>query len=340
VTVTRLVSGLNTPWAVAPLPGGGALITEKGGRLLHFDDAWESRTISGLPEIAVTGQGGLLDVELARDFAETGRLYITYAAPGRGGYRTEMASAVLTPSADRLGDVEILFRQEPVLSGGRHFGSRVLEREDGTLMVTTGDRGDRPRAQDLDGHVGKVVRVAADGSAPADNPFAGRSDVLPEIWSIGHRNIQGADLDEEGRLWTLSHGARGGDEINLAEPGLNYGWPVISYGTHYSGAKIGEGTEKAGMEQPKWYWDPSIAPSGLLVYSGTLFPEWQGDLFAGALKFDYIARLDREGDRLTGEEPLFRDTYSRIRDVVEAPDGAIWFLAVGDGGLYRIAPAD
>lgn len=341
VAVTRLADGLDLPWAVAPLPDGGALVTEKKGRLLRFPADWGAPVeIAGLPAIAVDGQGGLLDVTLARDFAETRTLFLTFSEAAEGGSRTAMAEARLAADGMRLEAVRHLFRQDPPLRGGRHFGSRVLERADGTLFVTTGDRGHRPLAQDLGTHVGKVIRIARDGSAPADNPLLGNGAARPEIWSFGHRNIQGAALDGEGRLWTLSHGARGGDEVNLALPGRNYGWPVISYGTHYSGAPIGQGTAKAGMEQPKWYWDPSIAPSGLMIYSGRLFPEWEGDLFAGALKLDHIARLEREGDEIVAEEKLFEDEYVRIRDIVEAPDGSIWFLAVGDGGLYRIAPAD
>lgn len=339
VEVTKLAGGLDTPWAVAPLPGGGALVTERDGTLLRFDADWNRHTIAGVPEVYAEGQGGFLDVTLARDFAETRTVFFTYSEPDGRRARTTMAKARLSDDGSRLEDVTVLFRQEPAVRGARHFGSRVIEANDGTLFVTTGDRGDRERAQDPREHIGKVIRVTRDGGIPADNPFADGHDALPEIWSIGHRNIQGATLDEEGRLWTLSHGARGGDEVNLALPGLNYGWPVISYGRHYSGLSIGEGTEKAGMEQPKFYWDPSIAPSGMVAYDGDAFPEWQGDLFVGALKYDYIARLDRDGDRIVREEKLFEDVYGRIRDVVMGPDGSIWFLSVGEGALFRIGPA-
>ncbi|MEM8820839.1 MAG: PQQ-dependent sugar dehydrogenase [Pseudomonadota bacterium] len=340
VSVTRIVAGLEQPWAVAPLPAGGALITEKDARLWHFDADWQQQEVAGLPAVEVSGQGGLLDVTLARDFETSRRIYLTFSERAEDGLRTAMVTAMLSDDGARLEDVRHLFRQEPAMSGGRHFGSRVLEAADGTLFITTGDRGEPRTAQNLNLYQGKVIRLLPDGAPAPDNPFIGTAGAQPEIWSYGHRNIQGAALDDEGRLWTLSHGARGGDEINLAEAGKNYGWPVISYGTHYSGASIGEGTQKDGMEQPKWYWDPSIAPSGLLIHSGTAFPEWKGDLFAGALKHDYIARLDREGDRIVGEEKLFESSYTRIRDIVEAPDGTIWFLAVGDGGLYRIAPAE
>ncbi|MEL6480449.1 MAG: PQQ-dependent sugar dehydrogenase [Pseudomonadota bacterium] len=340
VSVTRVVGGLDLPWGVAPLPNGGALVTEKGGQLLHFSPDWERNAVAGLPPVSQGGQGGLLDVTLARDFDQTRTLFLTFSEAADGGRRTTMVSARLSDDGVRLEDVAYLFRQAPAVGGGRHFGSRVVEAADGTLFVTTGDRGDPPLAQRLDRGIGKVMRVTRDGQVPDDNPFVGQSGAQPGIWSYGHRNIQGAALDADGRLWTLSHGARGGDELNLALPGLNYGWPEISYGTHYSGAKIGSGTAQAGMEQPKWYWDPSIAPSGLMIYSGALFPAWEGDVFAGALKFDYIARLDRADDEITGEEKLFEDAYGRIRDIVEAPDGSIWFLSVADGGLFRVAPAD
>ncbi|MEL6267390.1 MAG: PQQ-dependent sugar dehydrogenase, partial [Pseudomonadota bacterium] len=320
VAVDLVADGLDNPWGVAPLPGGGALITERDGRLWLFAPDWSRRAVSGVPAVRAERQGGLLDVTVARDFAETGTVWLTYAEADGGGARTAMAAARLDREAAALRDVAVLFRQTPTLRGGRHFGSRVVEAPDGTLIVTTGDRGDAGRAQDLDTHVGKVIRIARDGSVPADNPFAdgrspGGATALPEIWSYGHRNIQGADFDAEGRLWTLSHGARGGDEVNHARAGRNYGWPVISYGTAYSGAKIGVGTEREGLEQPAFYWDPSIAPSGMTAYDGGLFPDWQGDLFVGALKYDTIVRLDREGERITGEERLFEDVYGRIRVV-------------------------
>ena len=209
----------------------------------------------------------------------------------------------------------------------------------GHLWVTLGERGDRDRAQDTDNLLGKVARVTDTGDIPRDNPFKG-GHWRPEIWSYGHRNPQGAAMDEQGRLWTVEHGAQGGDEINRPEGGRNYGWPVITYGIDYSGAKIGIGTRAEGMEQPIWYWDPSIAPSGLMIYSGKLWPEWAGDIFTGSLKFDMVVRLDRDGDRITGGENLFQGHFNRIRDVREGPDGAIWFLAQGDGTLYRMTPAD
>ena len=224
---------------------------------------------------------------------------------------------------------------DPGSRGGRHFGSRLVEAGDGTLFLTIGDRGDRPSAQDLDVENGSVLRITKDGQIPAGNPFVGQAGAQPEIWSYGHRNPQGAASDLEGNLWVVEHGARGGDEVNRVRKGANYGWPVISYGRHYSGLKIGEGTQKEGMEQPEYYWDPSIAPSGMMIYSGALWPEWRGSIFVGSLKFDRISRLS--GDPLV-EEVLETEETVRVRDVREGPDGAIWFLSVGEGALFRVSP--
>jgi len=335
ISITPLVTGLDTPWAVAPLPGGGALITLKDGVLLHVANGSVTE-VAGVPPVATRGQGGLLDVTLAADFDTTRTVFITYSKPQGSGSGTALIRADLSTDGTRLEDVTELFAMKPGSSGGRHFGSRVVEARDGTLFVTIGDRGDRPSAQDTLRHNGSVVRVTRDGQVPADNPFVGRDDVLPEIWSFGHRNPQGAGLDLQGNLWVSEHGARGGDEVNAVKAGANYGWPVISYGKHYSGQKIGEGTAKAGMEQPALYWDPSMAPSGLLVYSGKLNPDWRGDILVGSLKFDYIARLD--GTPLTEVEKIETNETSRVRDIVEAPDGSIWFISVGNGAVYRMVP--
>lgn len=221
--------------------------------------------------------------------------------------------------------------------GGRYFGSRVVEGRDGFLYVTVGERGDRPSAQDLSRHSGSVIRVARDGGVPSSNPFVSTANAQPEIWSYGHRNPQGAALDAAGQLWVAEHGAKGGDEVNRVKKGANYGWHVISYGEHYSGRKIGEGTQKSGMEQPSFYWDPSIAPFGMMIYSGKMFPEWKGDFFVGSLKFDHIARLDRSGNRFTAGEVLESRETGRVRDVREAPDGSIWFISVDRRGVFRIA---
>ena len=323
VRIEPIIDGLYAPWAVAILPDGGVLITERDGVLIYFKDG-QRQNVSGVPAACAKGQGVLLDVVLACDFAKSRRIYLTYAEPRKGGAGTALATARLSVDGSQLSEVKVLYRQKYASKAGRHFGSRVVEGKDGFLYVTVGDRGDRPKAQSLDHHNGKVIRVSPNGGG--------------EIYSIGHRNPQGAALDLQGRYWTVAHGAKGGGELNRPEKGKNYGWPVISYGIHYRGGKIGEGTHKEGMEQPKFYWDPSIAPSGMMIYSGKLWPEWRGDIFVGSLKFNMISRLERKGDEITGEERLFTGKYNRIRDIREAPDGSIYFLAVGDGVLYHMRP--
>lgn len=330
-----VVRGLDQPWAIAPLPSGGLLVTERSGRLLHAD-ARGATAVSGVPDVVDSGQGGLLDITLARDFERSRTLFLTFAKKQARGSGTALASARLSADNQRLEGVTLLFEMAPGSSGGRHFGSRVVEAPDGRLFLTIGDRGDRPKAQDRGTHNGTIIRINRDGSVPADNPFVGQAGILPEIWSYGHRNPQGAGLDLNGTLWVSEHGARGGDEVNRVAKGANYGWPVISYGRHYSGAKIGEGTAKQGMAQPEFYWDPSMAPSGLLVYSGKQVPEWRGDIFVGSLKFDYIARL--RGSPLREVEQIRSPETERVRDVVEGPDGAIWFISVGNGAVYRLIP--
>ncbi len=332
--IDQRISGLDTPWAMAILPDGAVLVTEVDGRLLRFAGGM-AHQVTGTPKVAVTGQGGLLDLTPARDFATSRTLFFTYAKPMSGGAGTALAAAELASDSRSLENLRDLFVMSQGSGVGRHFGSRVVEGVDGTLFVTIGERGDRPAAQDLGQHNGSVVRVNRDGSVPQDNPFVGQPGALPEIWSYGHRNPQGAGLDAKGNLWVSEHGARGGDEVNRIRKGANFGWPVISYGRHYSGAKIGEGTSKPGMEQPAFYWDPSIAPSGLLVYSGKMFPDWRGDIFVGALKFDYIARLS--GTPLAEVAQIKSDQTARVRDLVEAPDGSIWFISVGNGAIYRIS---
>ena len=335
VAVTKVVDGLDTPWAVGHLPDGSILVTERGGRLLHVKDGKKNR-VKGVPKVYAAGQGGLLDVAIPRDFARSREVFLTFSKRQDGGAGTALAIGRLSEDGKRLTGLRIVFESVAEGSGGRHFGSRVVEARDGTLFVTIGERGYRPAAQDRSNHNGSVIRINRDGSVPSDNPFVGQPGVRPEIWSFGHRNPQGAALDLQGRLWVSEHGARGGDEVNLIRKGANYGWPVIAYGRHYSGAKIGEGTSKPGMEQPEYYWDPSIAPSGLMVYSGKLWPEWKGNIFVGSLKFDYISRLAgnplREVERIEGPET------ERVRDVVEAPDGTIWFVSEGQGAVYRISP--
>ncbi|WP_435673780.1 PQQ-dependent sugar dehydrogenase [Neptunicoccus cionae] len=335
--VTQLAKGLDEPWAVAILPDGQFLVTERKGRLWLFDANGGKTRVSGVPKVYAKGQGGLLDVVLARDFEDSKELFLTYAKSQSGGAGTALAVAQFDAQAAKLSNLRELFEMKPGNRGGRHFGSRVVEADDGSLFVTVGERGNRPLAQDLSMHNGSVIRVARSGGVPKSNPFTGTSGALPEIWSYGHRNAQGAALDSSGQLWVVEHGAKGGDEVNRVKKGANYGWPVISYGEHYSGGKIGEGTAKAGMEQPAFYWDPSIAPSGMMIYSGQMFPEWKGDIFVGSLKFDHIARLDRSGAKLSAGEQLQSRETGRVRDIRQAPDGSIWFLSVDRGGLFRIS---
>ena len=336
LTVETVMTGLEEPWAVGFLPDGGILVSERKGRLLHRQSGGKVVEVMHGLEIRQRGQGGLLDILVPRDFTRSREVFVSYSTPQGRGSGTALAVGRLSDSGDRLENLRVIFGMSPGTRGSRHFGSRIVEAQDGTLFLTIGDRGDRPSAQDLARHSGSVIRISRDGSVPADNPFTNASGAQPEIWSYGHRNPQGAALDLEGRLWVNEHGARGGDEVNLIQRGANYGWPVIAYGRHYSGARIGEGTHKNGMEQPEFYWDPSIAPSGMMIYSGTLWPEWRGDMFIGSLKFDYISRLS--GEKLTEVERLEGSETARVRDVREAPDGSIWFLSVDKGALFRITP--
>ena len=326
------------PWSLGFLPGGDVLVTEKAGKLWHLRADGTRAEVSGLPDDVIEiGQGGLLDVLIPRDFAQTREVIFSHAARLPGGAGTAISAGTLSADGTALQNVRRLFQMAKGSSGGRHFGGRLVEGPQGHIFLTIGDRGDRPSAQDLSRHNGSIIRVNRDGSVPADNPLVGRDGALPEIYSWGHRNPQGLALDAQGRLWTNAHGARGGDEVNLIEKGRNYGWPVISYGVHYSGAKIGEGTSKPGMEQPAFYWDPSIAPSGMVIYSGKLWPEWQGDFLVGSLKFSLISRLS--GDPLQEIERIEGDATARVRDLREAPDGSIWMISEGNGAIYRLTPA-
>ncbi|MEN0001036.1 MAG: PQQ-dependent sugar dehydrogenase [Pseudomonadota bacterium] len=344
--VNAVADGLEHPWGVDTLPNGELIVTEREGTMRIVFDGQLSQPVSGLPEIAVNGQGGLLDVAVDPDFSITRRIFFSYSEAGGNGLGTAVSTGLLTDwetSNPALTDVETIFTMNRKSRGGRHFGSRIAFAPDGTLFITTGDRGDAPRSQDFSDHAGAVIRINKDGTVPADNPFVGQAGVAPELYSKGHRNIQGADIDPAtGLLWTVEHGARGGDEINQPEPGLNYGWPVISYGRHYSGLRIGEGTEKAGLEQPKYYWDPSIAPSGLAVYDGAMFPEWQGDLLIGALRSQLMTRLERGPDgTVVAEEQMFDGQFGRIRDIEIADDGSI-FIAIdaNPGQILHITRAE
>ncbi len=338
VNIEPMVNGLDEPWAIGVMPDGAFLITERDGRIIYLDGQGSFNEVDGEPEVWNSGQGGLLDLVIARDFEETRTIFLTYSKPINGLAATAVATARLSDDAKALENLTDIFVMNRPTRRGQHFGSRIVEAEDGTLWVTLGERGDKDQAQNLDTHNGTVIRINRDGTIPDDNPFI--DGVAPEIWSYGHRNPQGAAMDADGVLWTVEHGAQGGDEINRPEAGLNYGWPVITYGKDYDNSPIGIGTEADGMEQPLFYWDPSIAPSGMMIYSGKLFPDWEGDIFVGALKFSYISRLEVNGDQVTEAEELFRDEFIRIRDVREAPDGSIWFLSVGDGTAYRMTPAE
>jgi glucose/arabinose dehydrogenase len=342
VEIATVAEGLDHPWSLAFLPDGRMLVTERPGRLRYVTrDGGVSEPVAGLPAVFAQGQGGLLDVVLDPDFAANSTIYLSYAEPAADGTNgTAVARARL--DGQQLDDVKVIFRQQPKFPGRHHFGSRLVFARDGTLFVTLGERNSqRDLAQDLGTHIGKIVRITTDGEAPADNPFVGREGALPEIWSYGHRNLQGAALHPEtGRLWTHEHGPRGGDEINVAEPGRNYGWPVITYGREYHGPAIGEGTRKAGMEDPLHYWVPSIGPSGMAFHSGRGHPAWRGQLFVGALPAKQLVRLELGDDgRVKREERIA--IGSRVRDVREGPDGALYLATDEDAGqILRVVPAE
>jgi glucose/arabinose dehydrogenase len=345
--VRTAVSGLEMPWALEFLPDGRMLVSERPGRIrIASSDGRLSAAATGLPAVDHEGQGGLLDVAVDPDFATNSTIYWSYAEPRPGGNGTALAKArlVMSGSQPRLEDVRVLFRQQPTLESDLHFGSRIVFARDGTLFLTLGERSiptGRRQAQDLGSHLGKIVRIDKDGSVPPGNPFAGREGARPEIWSYGHRNVQGAALHPAtGELWTIEHGPAGGDELNVPQAGRNYGWPVIVYGMEYGGEPIGEGrTAQPGMEQPIYYWDPVIAPSGMLFYTGDLFPAWKGSLFVGGLASSKLVRLRLDGRRVTGEEWLLQDLGERIRDVRQGPDGAIYVVVEGDEGrILRLTP--
>jgi aldose sugar dehydrogenase len=349
LAVEEIAGGLEHPWGAAMLPDGAVLVTERPGRLRVVSaDGDVSAPVAGLPEVFVRGQGGLLDVAVGPDFADDRMVYWTYAKPaGRNMAATAAARGRLSEDLAQVSGVEDIFVQEPPAAGGGHFGSRIVFDERGqSVFVTTGERqrpGNREKAQDLGTSFGKVIRIRPDGSAPPDNPFVGDPDAIEMIWSYGHRNIQGAAIDPEtGELWTVEHGPQGGDELNRPGAGLNYGWPVITYGENYDGTPIGDGIASAqGMEQPVYYWDPVIAPGGMTFYRGALFAGWKGDLLIGSLTPGALVRLELADDKKTvaGEERLLTDR-GRIRDVVEAPDGALLVLTdAEDGKLLRVTPA-
>ena len=344
IVVETVASGLDQPWGLAFLPDGRMLVTERPGRLrIAAADGRLSPPLAtpGL-DVRARGQGGLLDVALDPRFTENRRIYLSYAEDrGNGRAGTSVMRARLNAEATGLEDPQVIFRQEPAHTGPNHFGSRLVFDRDGHLFVTLGERFDlREQAQNPANHLGKVVHITTEGRPAPNNPFLGREGVRPEIWSLGHRNVQGAALNPQtGELWTVEHGARGGDEINIPKPGRNYGWPVITYGVDYSGAKIGEGTAKPGLEQPVYYWDPSIAPSGMAFYTADAIPGWRGSVLVGALAGKLVSRLQVEGNRVTGEERMLRELGERIRDVRQGPDGSVYLLTDSpQGRILRLRP--
>lgn len=344
VVAETVAGGLERPWGLAFLPDGRMLVTERPGRLrVVSSDGKVSPPLRGTPRVSARGQGGLLDVALDPNFAQNRLVYLSYAEDrpeNRSG--TAVMRARLSEDATALQSPQVIFRQEPSHTGGNHYGSRLVFGQDGNLFITLGDRFDlSDQAQNPANHIGKVVRITPEGEPAPGNPFLGREGARPHIWSMGHRNVQSAALHPgTGQLWTIEHGAKGGDEVNIPQPGRNYGWPVISYGVHYSGAKIGEGTAKPGLEQPVYYWDPSIAPSGMAFYTGDKFPAWRGSILVGALAGRLVSRLETEGNRVTGEERMLRDFGERIRDVRQGPDGYVYLLTdSAQGRLVRLKPA-
>ncbi len=341
LSLSQFAGGLDHPWGMAFLPDGRLLVTERAGRLrIVGSDGRVSAPLAGLPPIMASGQGGLLDVAIDPQFRSTRWIYLSYAEPrGQGRNGTSVLRAKLGEAG--LSELKVIFRQQPAVASQLHFGSRLAFAPDGTLFITTGDRySERDQAQSLDNHLGKVIRIRADGSVPPDNPFLKQAGARPEIWSYGHRNLQGAAVHPlSGQLWTHEHGARGGDEVNLTQAGVNYGWPVITWGVDYSGAPIGEGSRKAGMAQPLHYWVPSIAPSGMAFYQGQPFAQWQGSLLVGALRGQMLVRLALDGTKIKQEERLLQGLGQRIRDVRVGPDGLIYLLTdEGDGSILRLSP--
>ncbi|MFL5383478.1 MAG: PQQ-dependent sugar dehydrogenase [Longimicrobiaceae bacterium] len=346
--VQVVATGLAKPWSVEPLPNGSLLVTEKGGQLRIVSAAGQiGPPIAGVPPVDSRGQGGLLDVALSPRFASDRTIFWSFTEPREGGNGTSVARGVLSADGTRLDQVRVILHTQPTYTNNLHFGSRLAFGADGMLYVTMGERSDRetrPQAQQLGSHLGKTLRIQPDGTAPQDNPFVGQAGALPEIWSVGHRNIQASAFDARGQFWTIEHGTRGGDELNRVEKGKNYGWPIAAYGIEYRGGTIssalGEAqTQRPGTEQAVYYWDPVIAPSGAQLYTGSAFPAWRGSLFIGGLASMRLVRLVVENNRVTGEEHLLADRGKRIRDVRQGPDGALYLVTdEANGELWRIAP--
>ena len=340
-----VAEGLSNPWALAFLPGdpdGRMLVTERAGRMrIVSKDGKVGAAVVGVPAVHAASQGGLLDVVVSPDFQRDRTIYFSFAQPVPGGARTAVASAQLAAGESKIDNVKIIFAQADVVGGGNHFGSRIAIARDGTLFITTGDRySEKDKAQSLETHLGKVIHINADGSIPKDNPFVGNATARKEIWSYGHRNLQGAAMHPvSGKLWTHEHGPRGGDEINVPLAGKNYGWPVIGFGIDYSGLRMHDSTAKAGLEQPIHYWLPSIAPSGMAFYTADRFPQWKNSLFVGALAGQHLARLTLDGERVVAEERLLVDVKARIRDVRQGPDGYVYVLTDdANGKILRVSP--
>ena len=342
VKVVEVARGLEIPWSLAFLPDGRMLVTERPGRMrIVSQDGKLSAPLKNVPEVQAGGQGGLLDVVLSPRFADDRTIFFSYAEPTQRAARTAVARAQLDVEGLSLSGVKVIFAQNDDPSGRNHWGARLVFDRDGLLYITLGERFSyRDKAQDLDSHLGKIVRIRPDGSVPPDNPYVGKPGVQPEIWSYGHRNVQGAALHPEtGVLWAHEHGPQGGDEVNVIKPGRNYGWPVITYGRNYgTGTQIGEGTERADVEPPVHYWIPSIAPSGMAFYTGDAFPAWKGSLFVGALRAQLLARLELDGTRVIHEERLLTGLGKRIRDVRQGPDGKLYLLDESDGRILRLDP--
>ena len=345
ISVQTVASGLVYPWSLAFLPDGRMLVTERPGRIrIVSRNGRLSPPLGNVPRVFASGQGGLLDVILDRDFAQNRTIYFSYAEPFNGGGRTALARARLDDNEmPRLADVKVVYRQHGPASRGKHFGSRIVQANDGNLFVTNGEHfTDRDMAQTFDNDLGKIVHITPDGAPAPGNPFANKPGARPEIWSYGHRNPQGLAINPaDGKLWEQEHGPMGGDEINLIVPGHNYGWPLVCYGVNYDGTPVGTGkATMVGVEDPLWHWTPSIAPSGMAFYTGNLFPSWKGSLFNGALKSEMLVRLELKGDKVVIEERLLQDLRERIRDVRQGPDGALYLLTDNRSGrVLRIVPA-
>ena len=338
LAIDKVAGGFNHPWGMTFLPDGSLLITERNGGLVKLSADGKNKTpITGLPEIDARGQGGLLDVILAKDFSSSKQIYFSFSEPGSGGNSTAVAKATLNDAS--LSNVEVIFSQAPKYDSRHHFGSRLVLDNAGKLFITTGDRGSqRDQAQKLDNHLGKVIRINTDGTVPDDNPYVSQTGARPEVWSYGHRNMQGAALHPQtGQLWTHEHGPQGGDEINIAQSGKNYGWPVITYGEEYGGGNIGK-TAQDGLEQPLHYWLPSIAPSGMLFYTADSITSWKNNMLVGSLKFGQLVRLELSNDKVSHEERIM--IGQRVRDIEQGPDGAVYLLTdSADGQVLRLTPA-